>query len=67
MAIILRMFTILFFILVGYITFKILKFIFKAGQATNEFNHRVKEMNKSKGGKKNDNIIELDKDQYKVE
>ena len=60
-----RIFTILFFILIGYLTFKILKFIFKAGKATNEFNRRIKEMNKSKA--KKDNVIELDKDQYKVE
>ena len=66
MAIIGRIFTILFFILVGYITFKILKFIFKVGKATNEFNQRVNEMNKSKFNKK-DNVIELDKNQYKVE
>jgi hypothetical protein len=66
MAIIGRLFSILFFIIVGYITFKLLKFIFKAGQATNEFNHRVNEMNKSKSNKK-DNVIELDKNQYKVE
>ena len=66
MAIIGRMFTLLFFILVGYITFKILKFIFKAGKAANEFNHRVNEMNKSKFSKKDD-VIELDKNQYKVE
>ena len=64
--IIARIFTFLFFILIGYITFKILKFIFKAGQATNEFNRRVNEMNKSKSSKK-DNVIELDKNQYKVE
>jgi len=61
-----RIFTLLFFVLVGYITFKILKFIFKAGQATNEFNRRVNEMNKTKANKKN-NVIELDKNQYKVE
>jgi len=66
MAIIGRLFSILFFIIVGYITFKLLKFIFKAGQATNEFNHRVNEMNKSESNKK-DKVIELDKNQYKVE
>jgi len=61
-----RMLGILFFIFIGYIIFKILKLIFKAGQATNEFNHRVNEMNKSKFSKK-DKVIELDKNQYKVE
>jgi len=66
MAIIGRMIGILFFIFAGYIIFKLLKFIFKVGQATNEFNHRVNEMNKSKANKK-DNVIELDKNQYKVE
>jgi len=68
MALIGRLFSILFFVIVGYITFKLLKFIFKAGQATNEFNHRVNEMNKSKSDKdKKDKVIELDKNQYKVE
>ena len=66
MALIGRIFIILFFVFVGYITFKILKFIFKLGQATNEFNNRVNEMNKSRYNK-NDNVIELDKNQYKVE
>ena len=65
MAVIFRIFTLFFFIFLGYIIFKILKFIFKAGEATNEFNRRVKEMNKSKD--KKDNVIELDKNQYKVE
>jgi len=68
MSLIGRMLTFIFFILIGYIIFKILKFIFKAGQATNEFNRRVEEMNKSKSNKnKNNNVIELDKNQYKVE
>ena len=66
MAIILRLFSFLFFIVVGYIIFKLLKLIFKAGQATNEFNHRVNDMNRARSGKK-DKIIELDKNQYKVE
>ena len=66
MAIILRLFSFLFFIVLGYIIFKLLKLIFKAGQATNEFNHRVNEMKRSKSNK-NDKVIELDKNQYKVE
>ena len=66
MAIIGRIISILFFFLVGYIIFKLLKFIFKAGQATNEFNHRVREMNRPRSNK-DDNVIELDKNQYKVE
>jgi len=67
MAIIGRIISILFFVFVGYIIFKLLKLIFRVGQATNEFNHRVNEMNKSKSNTKDNNVIELDKDQYKVE
>ena len=63
---ILRLFSFLFFIVVGYVIFKLLKLIFRAGQATNEFNHRVNDMNRAKSNKK-DKIIELDKNQYKVE
>ncbi len=60
----------LFFIFIGYIVFKLLRLIFQIGRTTGEFNRRVDEMNRSKSnaraGKKGD-VIELDKNQYKVE
>jgi hypothetical protein len=66
MAIIGRLLMILFFVIIGAIIFSLLKLIFKAGKATNEFNHRVNEMKKPRYPKQDD-VIELDKNQYKVE
>ena len=64
------LFRLLFFIFIGYIVFKLLRLIFQIGRTTGEFNRRVDEMNRSKNssrsGKKGD-VIELDKNQYKVE
>ena len=64
------LFRLLFFIFIGYIVLKLLKLIFQIGKTAGEFNQRVDEMNRSKNssksGKKGD-VIELDKDQYKVE
>jgi len=61
------LFRLLFFIFIGYI---VLKLIFQIGKTAGEFNQRVDDMNRSKNssrsGRKGD-IIELDKDQYKVE
>ena len=64
------LFRLLFFILIGYIVFKLLRLIFQIGRTAGEFNQRVDEMNRSKknsGSDKKGNVIELDKDQYKVE
>ncbi|PKL17391.1 MAG: hypothetical protein CVV49_11285 [Spirochaetae bacterium HGW-Spirochaetae-5] len=65
-----RFFSLIFFIFIGYITWKLIKFIFKVGKTAGEFNQRVDEMNRSRqssrSGKKGD-VIELDKNQYKVE
>jgi len=66
-----KFFSLIFFIFIGYVILKILKLIFQVGKTAGEFNQRVDEMNRSKGasansGKKGD-VIELDKNQYKVE
>ena len=64
------LFRLLFFIFIGYIVFKLLRLIFQIGRTAGEFNQRVDEMNRSKktsGSDKKGNVIELDKDQYKVE
>ena len=64
------LFKLVFYIFIAYIVFKLLKLIFQIGKTTGEFNRRVDEMNRSKNsskpGKKGD-VIELDKNQYKVE
>jgi len=64
-----RFFSLIFFIFIGLIILKILKLIFQIGKTAGEFNQRVDEMNRSKNShaEKKGNVIELDKDQYKVE
>jgi len=65
-----RFFSLIFFIFIGYIILKLLKFIFSVGKTAGEFNQRVDEMNRSKqssGAGKKGKVIELDKNQYKVE
>lgn len=65
-----RLFNLILLFVIGYIIFKLLKLIFQIGKTAGEFNKRVDEMNRSKktsGSGKKDKVIELDKDQYKVE
>ncbi len=65
-----RFFSLIFFIFIGYVIWKLLKFIFAVGKTAGEFNQRVDEMNRSKessGAGKKGKVIELDKNQYKVE
>lgn len=65
-----RIFSLIFFIFVGYVILKLLKLIFQIGKTTGEFNRRMDEMNRSKnksGRTGKGNVIELDKNQYKVE
>lgn len=65
-----RLFSLIFFIVIGYVILKLLKLIFQVGQTAGEFNKRVDEMNRSKktsAKEKKGSVIELDKNQYKVE
>jgi len=65
-----KFFSLILFFLIGYIILKFLKLIFQVGKTAGEFNQRVDEMNRSKknsGSSKKGDIIELDKNQYKVE
>jgi len=65
-----RIISLFFFILIGYLILKLLKFIFLIGKTTGEFNRKVDEMNrknKNSGSGKQGDVIELDKNQYKVE
>ncbi len=65
-----RLFSLIFFVFIGYIILKLLKLIFQIGKTTGEFNRRVDEMNREKrssGKEKKGKVIELDKNQYKVE
>ncbi|MFA5519615.1 MAG: hypothetical protein WDA74_10210 [Spirochaetota bacterium] len=68
---IIRLFQMLFFVFLIYLVLGIVKFIFRVGKTTAEINSRLDERkkkayNKGKAGK-NGGVIELDKDQYKVE
>ena len=63
-----RVLSLLFFILIGYLILKLLKFIFLIGKTTGEFTRKADEMNRNKKGPVNKGeVIELDKNQYKVE
>ena len=68
---IIRLFQILFFIFLIYLVLGIVKFIFRLGRTTAEINSRLDEKKKEARSKgrtgKNSEVIELDKDQYKVE
>jgi hypothetical protein len=65
-----RIISLFFFILIGYLILKLLKFIFLIGKTTGEFNRKYDEMNRNRmktGSDKKGDVIELDKNQYKVE
>lgn len=68
---IIRLFQMLFFVFLIYLVLGVVKFIFRVGRTTAEINSRLDEKkregrSKSKVGKGGE-VIELDKDQYKVE
>lgn len=70
-------FKLLFFLFIGYIVFSLLRFAFYLGKGVQEGKKRFSNFkrnepqenvkNKSRSRGNNKNIIELDKDQYKVE
>lgn len=65
-----RLFSFLFYIVVAYFVWSMIKLIFNMGRSTAEFSRRVDEAKKasSQGRKKSDrDVIELNRDQYKVE
>lgn len=68
---IIRLFQMLFFVFLIYLVLGIVKFIFRLGRTTAEINSRLDEKKREARGKsrgeKNNGVIELDKDQYKVE
>lgn len=65
-----RIFQLLFLLLIGYILYKVVKFFFNLSRGASEARRRMEENRdrmrkggKNEGGK----VIELDKDQYKVD
>lgn len=65
-----RLFSFLFYIIVAYLVWGMIKFIFNMGRTSAEFNRRVDEAKKAsdRGNKKSGrDVIELNRDQYKVE
>jgi len=66
-----RIFQIIFFIFLIYLVIGAVKFIFRLGRTTADLNSRLDEKTRSYKSSRRDSrgneIIELDKDQYKVE
>lgn len=66
-----RIFQIIFFIFLIYLVIGVVKFIFRLGRSTADLNRKLDEKTRSYQGNRRDSrgneIIELDKDQYKVE
>lgn len=62
-------------IIVGYFIISFIRLVFNLGRSASEINRKINEMNKGKGQKKGgsrkgsdkNGVIELDKNQYKVE
>lgn len=66
---ILRLLGIFVFFIIGFMVWSILKLIFQLGRTSGEINKKFEDMQKKSGrndGKKG-KVIELDRDQYKVE
>ncbi len=68
---ILKLLQIIFFVIIAYMVIGLFKLIFHVGKSAGQINRKMDEM-KNKGasgrkGKNDDRVIELDKDQYKVE
>ncbi len=69
----LRLIGIFFFFIIGFVVWSLLKLIFQLGRTSGELNRKYDEIRRDKSGKgKNGNgskgeVIELKKDQYKVE
>ena len=65
-----RLFSFLFYIFVAYIVFTLIKLIFNVGKTAGEFNRRVDDMKQAsheKTKKADNGVIELKRDDYKVE
>ncbi len=66
-----RVFQIIFFVVLIYIVIGVVKFIFRLGRTTAELNSKLDEKSRNaagnRGDRKGNEIIELNKDQYKVE
>lgn len=66
-----RLFQIIFFIFLIYLVIGVVKFIFRLGRTTADLNRKLDEESRNARSHRRDRrgneIIELDKDQYKVE
>lgn len=65
-----RLFSFLFYIIIAYFVWSLIKLIFNMGRSTAEFKHRVDEAGKNsskRNQKSGRDVIELNRDQYKVE
>ncbi|HOP28268.1 MAG TPA: hypothetical protein P5120_04190 [Spirochaetota bacterium] len=67
---ILRLLGIFVFLIIGFMVWSILKLIFQLGRTSGELGKKFEEMQKDKSGRnsgRKGKVIELDRDQYKVE
>jgi len=66
-----RLLGLVFFFIIGFFVWSLLKLIFQLGRTSGEINRKFEEMNRAKSDKNSGNkkgkVIELDRDQYKVE
>lgn len=66
----LRLLGIFVFFIIGIMVWSILKLIFQLGRTSGDLNRKFEEMQKNRSGRndgKKGKVIELDRDQYKVE
>lgn len=67
---ILRLLGIFIFFIIGFMVWSILKLIFQLGRTSGELGKKYEELHKNRSGRndgKKGKVIELDRDQYKVE
>ncbi|HOK01697.1 MAG TPA: hypothetical protein PKX79_03375 [Spirochaetota bacterium] len=64
-----RIIGLLFFIIIGFVIWTILKLVFQLGRVSGEINRKFEEMEnqKRKSSFKRGGVIEINKDDYKVE
>ncbi len=68
----LKLLQIMFFLVLGYLLYQVIRFFFTLGKGTRDARKKMEEQvrrgrNPGTRGRNDDKIIELDKDQYKVD
>lgn len=66
----LRLIGMFIFVIIGFMVWGVLRLIFQLGRTSGELGRKFEDMQKNKSGRgdgKKGKVIELDRDQYKVE